>query len=76
MHHLAKSVVCPFFQTANNYSIQCEGYGMGNRLRLSFDGKARMDSHTKQFCNNMNGYGQCPLYPVIMKQYEKKGGGR
>lgn len=76
MHHLAKSVQCPFYLNAKNYSIQCEGYCGGTHFRISFDGKARMDSHTKRFCNNINGYSYCPLYPVIMKQYEKKEGSR
>jgi hypothetical protein len=71
MHHLYKSVVCPFYVTANNSSIRCEGYSEGTNLRLIFFDKEKMDCHTRRYCNNMKGFESCPLYPIIMKQYEE-----
>ena len=71
MHHLAKSVVCPFFINGINYGVHCEGYKEGNSLRILFDNKESMDKHTGVYCNNINGYQKCPLYPVIDKQYKE-----
>lgn len=71
MHHLTKSVVCPFFLNAVNYSVHCEGYKKGNSLRVCFDNKAAMDAHTKEYCNNLKAYENCPIYKLIMKKYEE-----
>ena len=73
MHHLSKSAVCPFFVTANTSSIKCEGYNEGTNLRLIFFDREKMDNHTRLYCNNMDGFKSCPLYPIIMKQYEEDG---
>ena len=72
MHHLYKSVVCPFYINSNERSIQCEGYCKGTTLRVAFDKKERMDRHVSRYCNNLSGYESCPLNPVIMEQYKEE----
>ena len=73
MHHLAKSAVCPFFQNADNkFKVKCEGFNEGTRICLCFADKSKMNRHTKIFCRNINGYENCPLFPVINKQYEEE----
>jgi hypothetical protein len=31
-----------------------------------------MKAHAKKYCNDMAAFATCPLYGVIMKQYEEK----
>lgn len=71
MHHLSKSAVCPFYQNAEGFKVKCEGFNEGTRICLCFADKNRMNRHTKIYCRNINGYYNCPLYPVIYKQYEE-----
>ena len=68
-NYMDKSVVCPFYSQEEPLKLHCEGYSTGNRIHLCFDCKERKVSHKKVFCNDVNGYKQCPLNPVIMKQY-------
>ena len=71
MHPLIKSAVCPFFQAATTVGLTCEGFDKVTSMRLRFDSKESMKAHTWRFCTSMNGYTNCPLYPVIMKQYKE-----
>lgn len=74
MNYMDESVVCPFYLEGeiSKLKIRCEGYCQGTRLHVSFDCKERMKAHTKKFCNDMDGFEFCPLFIVIMKQYESK----
>lgn len=69
MNYMDESVVCPFYIEGNFLKIRCEGYGEGTRFHISFDCVPRMKKHLKTYCNCMNGFESCPLYPVILKQY-------
>ena len=72
MNYMDESAVCPFYIEGDHLWIRCEGYGEGTRIRISFDCKTRAKSHAKKYCNCMKGFESCPMYPVIMKQYETK----
>lgn len=72
MNYMDESAVCPFYLEGEGLRIRCEGYGEGTRFHISFDCRLRMRSHAKKYCNKMDGFESCPLYPVIMKQYESK----
>ena len=71
-NYMDKAVVCPFYSQEEPLKLHCEGYASGNRIHLCFDCKERMKNHKKLFCKNivLDGYKHCPLYPVIMQQYE------
>jgi hypothetical protein len=72
MHSLYKGAKCPFYQSSDKLKVKCEGFSEGTRIGLFFADSKQMNRHTKIFCRNINGYKNCPLYPVIMKQYESK----
>jgi hypothetical protein len=72
-NYMDNCIVCPFYSHEDKLKLHCEGYCKGTRLHLLFDCKERMKAHKKRFCDNINGYMNCPLYPVIEKQYKKKG---
>ena len=72
MNYMDESVVCPFYLEGDTLKIRCEGYCQGTRLHVSFDCKERMKAHVRKFCNKMDGFELCPLFSVIMKQYESK----
>lgn len=72
-NYLDKNTVCPFYSQQDNLKIHCEGYSKGNRIQISFENKYLMKEHKKRFCNNIKCYRQCPLYPIIEKQYKDGG---
>ena len=70
-NYMDSGTVCPFYSQEKELKIHCEGYCKGTRLHVCFDCTERKKAHKKAFCNNINGYESCPLYPAIMKQYQK-----
>ena len=72
MNYMDESVVCPFYAEGETVRIRCEGYCKGTHLHISFDCKERLKLHKKKYCDRLDGYKSCPIYPVIMKQYESK----
>ena len=72
LSNLYKWAKCPFYQSSDNKRIKCEGFNEGTNLCLTFNDKEVMVRHTKIHCRNINGFPNCPLYPVIMKQYEEE----
>jgi hypothetical protein len=73
MNYMDENAVCPFYMEGGDCNrIRCEGFAQGTRLHISFDCKDRMKAHAKKYCNDMAAFATCPLYGVIMKQYEEK----
>lgn len=72
MNYMDDSVACPFYIEGDFLKIRCEGYCEGTRLHISFDCKALQKAHMKKYCNEIDGCTLCPLYSVIMKQYEEE----
>lgn len=71
MHHLIKSAVCPFFLNATAFGIKCEGFGDAVTVKLCFGCKESMKAHSNRYCTRLDGYKECPLYPMIMEQYKE-----
>lgn len=71
-HYVSKYVVCPFYSQEEPLKLHCEGYRKGNRIQLTFSSNELFEQHKKLYCTELNGYYKCPIYPVIMKQYEEK----
>ena len=71
-NYMDKSVVCPFYSQEEPQKLHCEGYSECTRFLTYFDSKDKKKEHKKCFCNDIAKYPNCPLYPVIMKQYEEK----
>lgn len=72
MNYMDESAACPFYIEGEALRIRCEGYCCGTRLHITFDCKDRLKAHAKRYCNDIDGCTLCPLYSVIMKQYEEK----
>jgi hypothetical protein len=72
-NYMDNCTVCPFYTHEKELKIHCEGCCKGSRIHLCFDCKERMKAHKKKYCNNINGYELCPLYPAIEKQYKEDG---
>lgn len=71
-HYVSKYVVCPFYSQEEPLKLHCEGYCKGNSIILVFNSKAILNQHKNLYCTELNGYDKCPIYPVVMKQYEEK----
>lgn len=71
-NYMCTEVVCPFYSQEQELKLHCEGYCKGTRLHICFDRKERKKAHKKLYCNSLNGYKDCPLYPVILEQYQRK----
>lgn len=69
-NYMDKSIVCPFYSQEETLKLHCEGYSSGTRIHLCFDCKERMKAHKKKYCHSIVGSTECPIFPVIMKQYE------
>lgn len=67
----SKEVVCPFYHKEEATKILCEGFCKSCSLQMSFTKKEQLLAHKARYCNTFKGYPQCPLYPVINKQYEE-----
>ena len=69
----SKEVVCPFYhgEDAERNKIFCEGFCKLCNLQTTFNNGPQLLAHKARYCNTFKGYPQCPLYPVINKQYEE-----
>ena len=67
--HLDQKTVCPFYTQQEGYRVYCEGFAKGNSMQVCFRNAALMKKHKDSFCNNIDNYQKCPLYPVIEKKY-------
>jgi nitrate reductase assembly molybdenum cofactor insertion protein NarJ len=67
----SKEVVCPFYHKEEATKILCEGFCKSCSLQTSFAKNEQLLAHKARYCNTFKGYPQCPLYPVINKQYEE-----
>ena len=70
--YVAKEVVCPFYKQETPTKIRCEGYCKTTSLQTSFEHRAHLVAHKQRHCNSFVGFPKCPLYALIMKQYEEK----
>lgn len=70
-NYMDKCAVCPFYSQEEPMKLHCEGYSVGTRFHIIFDCKERKKAHKKKYCNNMDGYADCPLYPAIYEQYRE-----
>lgn len=71
-NYMDSGVVCPFYSQEEPLKLHCEGFSKCTRLQTFFENRVNKKAHKDKYCNNLRGYKQCPLYPVIEKQY--KGG--
>lgn len=67
--YVAKEVVCPFYKQEEATKIRCEGFSRSCSLQTSFSCREKLIGHKKRYCNSMEGYTECPLYPAIYGQY-------
>lgn len=61
--------VCPFYKQEKGFKIRCEGFSKNCSLQTSFCNKDRLLMHKERYCNSIEGYMDCPLYPAIYGQY-------
>lgn len=64
------NVLCPFYILEEELKLRCEGFSKETSLHIRFPNKEAKRGHKKTYCKKMDGYETCPLYPVIMAQYE------
>lgn len=69
--YISKEVVCPFYKQEEGVKIRCEGFSRSCSLQTSFCNKEKLLNHKGRFCNSMEGYTRCPLYPAIYRQYDE-----
>lgn len=71
-HYISKEVVCPFYKQEDATKLFCEGYCKSCSLQTSFTRREQLQLHKERHCNSFKGYPNCPIYPVIAKQYDEK----
>ena len=64
-----KEVVCPFYHKEVGVKILCEGFSKSSSLQTTFNCRDKLIAHKHRYCNSMEGYPECPLYPAIYGQY-------
>lgn len=67
--YISKEVVCPFYKQEQAAKIRCEGFCKSCSIQVSFSNRERLIQHKDRFCNKIEGYHDCPLYPAIYGQY-------
>jgi hypothetical protein len=67
--YLSKEVVCPFYHKEDSTKILCEGFCKSCCIQITFTSKLTLAMHKDRHCNDIKGYTKCPLYPIIIKQY-------
>jgi hypothetical protein len=68
--YVSKEVVCPFYHKEEPFKLLCEGFCKTTTLQITFRSRDNLLLHKDCFCNEMDGYIKCPIYSVIIKQYE------
>lgn len=71
--YIDANIVCPFYGFDGDQKIHCEGFSKSTRIQLAFASKEARREHKKAYCKSMEGCKECPLYAVIIKQYEEEG---
>jgi hypothetical protein len=71
--YVSKEVVCPFYKEEETVRIRCEGFSSKCSLQTTFADHVCLQAHKKRFCNSMERYPECPLYPPIYGQYGDDG---
>lgn len=70
--YVSKYVVCPFYHKEDGVKILCEGFCEATTsLQSTFRCREDLRLHKKKYCEAMNGFKKCPLYPAINRQYEE-----
>ena len=69
--YIDKDIVCPFYQRVDRNKISCEGIDKNSYIHLYFITKQFQRLHEEKYCMNLNNYKNCPLYTIIVKQYEE-----
>ena len=69
-NYTSKEVICPFYKQEDGLKLRCEGFCPSSSLQISFSRRDVMHMHKDRHCNSFSGYPECPLFPVINKQYE------
>ena len=69
-NYISKEVVCPFYKQEEALKIKCEGFCKSCSIQTSFTKRELLQMHKETYCNKIKGYQRCPLYPVIVKQYD------
>lgn len=70
-NYVSKEVVCPFYKQEEATKLRCEGFCKTTSLQTSFECRAQLIAHKDRHCNSFKGYPKCPLYSVIMRQYDE-----
>ena len=65
-----KDVICPFYKHEKGLRIRCEGFCPSCDLMTVFRDREDFCRHKEKHCNSFEGYPKCPLYAVIIRQYE------
>jgi hypothetical protein len=78
-NYTSKEVMCPFYKQEEldkgrnkATKIRCEGFCKSCSLQTSFARREQLIMHKERYCNSIEGYPKCPLFPVINKQYESE----
>jgi hypothetical protein len=70
--YVAKEVVCPFYKQEDGAKIRCEGFSKSCSIQTTFCNRDNLVMHKGRYCNEMEGYTKCPLYPAIYGQYDEE----
>lgn len=70
--YCSKSAVCPMYKQEyrDRCSICCEGFSRETRIHTFFSSKDELLKHEKRYCNDIKGYGLCPVYLMASRKYE------
>lgn len=70
--YYAKFVKCPYYHEDDTFSIMCEGARRTSVIRQTFKSKKEKMNWQNKYCNEMQGYKNCPVYCVACKKYKKE----
>ena len=61
---------CPFFQSSNKVTVQCEGITNDSIVLIRFLSPDKRTEFRKRYCNSR--YFECPMYKLVEKKYDDK----
>ena len=64
-----KRIKCPFFKSDNFNSISCEGCTENSYIRHAFKNRYIKDEWQNDYCMQINGYKECPIYDIANSKY-------
>lgn len=64
------NAVCPFFQNSDeDFKVKCTSGE--TTVHLCFPDRRTVNKHMNTYCKNINGYKECPGYPVQLWEYKQ-----